>query len=202
MHTVYNESILLEAGLRPGDTLTGLSFRLNGTNTAPIWTVDDYQIRLATSLNSAGFLDDVFANNRGDDYTVVRSGELSYDGTEYETDGAGPHPFGEELTFDTTFTYNGGDLLLEYTHSFIDTDNNEPGVQEVSRADFFTDLEDANGLLAQTFFGQGFDAQERFFNASNGRATVVRFTVAVPEPGSAALLLGIGMIGVLRRRKM
>ena len=202
MHTVYNESILLKAGLRPGDTLTGLSFRLNGTNTAPIWTVEDYQIRLATSLNSAGFLDDVFANNRGDDYTVVRSGELTYDGSEYSTSDTGPHPFGEELTFDTTFTYNGGDLLLEYTHTLIDTDNNSPGTQEVSRADFFTNLDDGEGgLFAQTYFSGGFDAKERTFNASNGRATVVRFS-AVPEPGSAALLLGIGMIGVLRRRKM
>ena len=54
------------------------------------------------------------------------------------------------------------------------------------------------------FFGAGFDATERGFGTQFGEfsATIVRFDVtAVPEPSSTALLIGLGMIGVVRRRK-
>ena len=181
VHAVINESLLLSSGLVPGDVLTGLSFRVDGNQGSPIWSVDDYQIRLATSLNSAGNLNDDFTLNRGSDYTVVRSGPLSYDGTEYDDGNNGPggsHEFGEELTFDTPFTYQGGDLLLEYTHSPIDNSLNMTGVQELSLIDFFTDLSDADGDLAQTFFGESFDATTRGFDSADGRFPVVQFTVA------------------------
>ena len=82
---VYNESLLTEAGLSVGDVLTGLSFRLNAVDNAPIWSVDEYIIRLSTSQFSAGNLVADFATNRGSDFTEVRSGALSYDGTEYDT---------------------------------------------------------------------------------------------------------------------
>ena len=56
----------------------------------------------------------------------------------------------------------------------------------------------------QTFFGQGFNADERFFGTQFGEfsATIIQFDVAaVPEPSSTALLIGLGMIGVVRRRR-
>jgi len=56
----------------------------------------------------------------------------------------------------------------------------------------------------QTFFGSGFDATERGFGTQFGEfsATIIQFDVAaVPEPSSTALLIGLGMIGVVRRRR-
>ena len=221
VQTVYNASLLSAAGLNVGDELTGLRFRLNAVDNAPIWSVEDYQIRLATSNFSAGDLRNDFVANRGADYTVVRSGELTLDGTEFDTSstagstGPGtPNAFGPEFVFnDATFIYNGGDLLLEYTHTEIDNSLNSPGVQQTGRADGVTGFDGV-----QTLFGRDFDATERGFGTegvfdvdgttltsagSVGFAPIVQFTVAsaVPEPSSAALLVGIGMIGALRRRR-
>ena len=204
---VYDASLLSAAGLSVGDVLTGLSFRVNSVDNAPIWSVADYQIRLATSLNSAGNLDGDFTLNRGSDYTVVRSGALSYDGTEYDTSstaastGPGvPNAFGPALVFnDSTFTYNGGDLLLEYTHSEIDNSLNEPGVQQTARADAVT-----GGFAGvQSQFAPGFDGTLEDFNGfGNGFAPIVQFSVAAaPEPTSAVLLVGLGLVGVVRRRR-
>ena len=84
---VYDASLLSAAGLQAGDVLTGLSFRVGASalgGGAPLWSVDDYQIRLATSLNSAGSLNPDFTLNRGADFVTVRSGPLMYDGTEYD----------------------------------------------------------------------------------------------------------------------
>ena len=217
VHTVYNASLLAAAGLNAGDVLNGLQFRLNGPDNVPIWSVTDYQIRLGTSNFSAGDLRNDFADNRGADYTLVRSGALTLDGTEFDgsstapTAGPGtPNAFGPLWTFDTNFVYNGGDLLLEYTHTEIDNALNQPGVQQTARADGVTGF-----AGVQTLFGGGFDADARSFGTegvfdadgntltsagSVGFAPIVQFSV-VPEPSSAALLMGLGMIGVARRRK-
>ena len=208
VHTVYDASLLAAAGLNTGDVLTGLQFRLNAVDNAPLWSVADYQIRLATSNFSSGSLDDNFLLNRGSDYTVVRSGALAFDGTEFDTSaiaagtpstGPGtPNAFGPVFAFNNAnFTYNGGDLLLEYTHTDIDQSLNSPGVQQTGRADGVTGF-----AGVQTIFGSGFDATERGFGGGAGFAPIVQFSVAVPEPSSAALLMGIGMIGAVRRRKM
>ena len=218
VQTVYNASLLAAAGLNPGDVLNGLQFRLNGPDNVPIWSVSDYQIRLATSNFSAGDLRNEFADNRGGDYTVVRSGALTLDGSEFDgsstagSTGPGtPNAFGPLWTFDTNFVYNGGDLLLEYTHTAIDNSLNSPGVQQTARADGVTGF-----AGVQTLFGGGFDADARSFGTegvfdadgntvtsagSVGFAPIVQFSVAVPEPSSAALLVGIGMIGAVRRRR-
>ena len=217
VHTVYNASLLAAAGLNAGDVLNGLSFRLNGPDNVPIWSVTDYQIRLATSNFSAGDLRNDFADNRGADYTLVRSGALTLVGTEFDgsstagSTGPGtPNDFGPLWTFDTNFVYNGGDLLLEYTHTAIDNTLNSPGVQQTARADGVTGF-----AGVQTLFGSGFDATTRGFGTegvfdvdgntvtsagSVGFAPIVQFSV-VPEPSSAALLIGLGMIGVARRRR-
>lgn len=204
---VYNESLLTAAGLNVGDVLTGLSFRLNAVDNAPIWSVDEYIIRLSTSNFSAGNLVSDFADNRGTDFTEVRSGALSYDGTEYDTSstaastGPGvPNAFGPSLTFNqSTFTYNGGDLLLEYTHSEIDTSLNEPGVQQVARADAVTGFAGVQSSFSRDFnTTDGLD----FGGFGNEFAPIVQFDVAaVPEPTSAVLLMGLGLVGVVRRRR-
>ena len=129
VQVVYNESVLLSSGLQVGDVLNGLAFRVGagGTRESPNFSVENYIIRLSTSLNSAGDLADVFASNRGTDFTEVRSGALTFNAADFDdtstapSSGPGtPNAFGSVITFDNTFTYNGGDLLLEYTHN-LDT---------------------------------------------------------------------------------
>ena len=186
VQTVYNESVLLDSGLEIGDVLTGLSFRVgagiramaNTRREAPNFTVENYIIRLSTSNNSV--LSDTFADNRGDDLTVVRSGPLDFNAADYDDssialpqgqNGRTPNAFGPVITFDTTFTYQGGDLLLEYTHTEPQALNGEA---VISQADAVGSV---SGL--QTLFGQGFDATERFegFSRANSFGAVVRFSV-------------------------
>ena len=201
VHTVYNASRVADAGIQVGDVLTGLAFRIGGgpsTNRpAPNFRVDDYVIRLSTSQNSASLLSDTFADNRGADVITVHSGEVVFNAADYDHSnngsGEGPNDFGPTIVFDNTFTYTGGDLLLEYTHTgALPLDGETVAV---------TSQADAAGNLSaiETIFGDGFNATERGFSGGNNFAPVVQFTV-VPEP-SVGLLGGIALLGLLRRRR-
>ena len=162
---VYGASLVGAAGINIGDRISGLSFRLDSPSPAPVWSVADYQIRLATSLNGPGNLDRNFVNNRGADYTVVRTGPLTYKGTEYPVGGS-PNGFGQVISFTTSFTYTGGDLLLEYTHSPI----SEGGV--------FADAEWSTEPLAQAQFSAGFDStMESFGGDGRNGAVIVQFEI-------------------------
>ena len=186
VQTVYNESVLLDSGLEVGDVLTGLSFRVgagirttaNTRREAPNFTVENYIIRLSTSNNSALDLSDTFADNRGDDLTVVRSGSLDFNAADYDDssialsqgdNARAPNAFGSVITFDTTFTYQGGDLLLEYTHT-------EP---QPLNGSLVTSQADAVRVFAglQTLFGAGFDATESGFSGGNNFATAIQFSI-------------------------
>ena len=188
VHTVYNESVLAAAGLNAGDVLTGLSFRVNGSRVAPNFSANDYIIRLSTSQNSAGNLEPTFADNHGTDLTVVRSGAITFDAADYDDSSTAPlggpgtpNAFGPVITFDTTFTYQGGDLLLEYTHSPPLPLN---GTVAESRSDAVTNFNDEDeNPLVESLFGTGFDASEiSNFTPAPGLATIVQFAV-VPAPG-------------------
>ena len=161
---VYDEALVMAAGLQVGDEITGLSFRVDFQFDAPIWSVDRYKIAMASSVNSAGSLDPDFTVNRGVDYLVVRDGPLSYDGTEYTTDGF-PNDFGPAIEFQTPFIYAGGDLLLEYTHSVIDP--SAMGVV-VSAADA---TEMNAGIQSQ--FSAGFDTTMESFGGFGDQFGVV-----------------------------
>ena len=204
VHTVYNASRVAEAGIQVGDVLSGLAFRIGGgpsaNRPAPNFRVDDYVIRLSTSQNSALSLSSIFAENRGADAVTVHSGEVVFNAADYDDSnngsGEGPNEFGPTIVFDNTFTYNGGDLLLEYTHTgALALDGESSAV--TSQADAVNSLS-----AVHTLFGEGFDATEQGFgtggNATNF-APVVQFTV-VPEP-SVGLLSGIALLGLLRRRR-
>ena len=196
VQVVYGESLLIAADIQVGDQITGLAFRVEQGGGAPIWSVADYQIRLATSLNPPGSLDTNFIANRGGDYVVVRSGPLTYTGTEYPTGGS-PNTFGPVIPFNTSFTYNGGDLLLEYTHSMIANGG--------SRADA------ATIDLAQSKFSEGFDTTTGAFGgccdsfAPIIQVETVKKAPATPVPtlplfGLAILVSLLGLFGLRKLR--
>ena len=141
----------------------------------------------------------------------VHTGRVDFNAADYPNtnpstiDGTA-NPFGPSIEFNSAFTYEGGDLLLRYTHTDPEALN---GSLVTSRGDSISStftVPDFGDDRVQTFFGSGFDADERFFGTQFGEfsATIVQFAVvpaAVPEPSSTALLIGLGMIGVVRRRR-
>ena len=114
------------------------------------------------------------------------------------------------IGFDDDYVYTGGDLLLLYSHTAPQQlPDGSPLV--IASADSFSNTFTPTGepdfaAPTQNIFGSGFDANTRGFGEPGsglGGGTVVQFSVtqAVPEPSSAALLLGIGMISAVRRRR-
>ena len=221
---VYGEDLITAAGINPGDLLTGLAFRVDGgTSTtndqSPNFGVDDYVIQLGESIVAPGDLieNDFQSNAVGGALTQVRSGPLDFFQNDFDSDtnntsgsSGTPNAFGPEITFDTNYVYTGGDLLLLYSHTASRSivGNNDGFV--TAAADNFTNTFTATGdpdfaANTQIIFGGGFTANSRGFGAANtgdGGGTVVQFSVtAIPEPTSAALLMGLGLIGVARRRR-
>ena len=189
VQVVYGEGLLIAADIQVGDQITGLAFRVGQTYLAPIWSVADYQIRLATSLNPPGSLDPNFIANRGGDYVVARSGPLTYAGTEYPTGGA-PNAFGPVIPFSTSFTYTGGDLLLEYTHSTVA--NVAPNV--LSRAGADANL----AGLAQSQFSAGFNTTtESFGGAVAGYAPIIQLETVKKAPATPVPTLPLFGLGIL-----
>lgn len=169
---VYGQRVLLEAGIFGGARITGISFRADQSSMPPVGFLEDYQIRMATSLNPPGQLDPVFSVNRGPDFLVARAGPLMLDGSEYPV-GESPNEFGTVIHFDMPFDYWGGDLLLEYTHTEIDPCKFEPDCLEESNADAAVNV--AN---VQINFGLGYDVdQATFFEI--GACTIVRLEFVI-----------------------
>ena len=210
--TVYNESVITAAGINPGDVLTGLAFRVDGGNSAPNFTAIDYRIDLGRSINSAGNLVDIFADNADSNGLIsVRTGPLDFVAADYEAvnpnNSTGTaNAFGPEIEFENDFAYTGGDLLIRY---YTSTPLALGGVLTTSRADSVSttfETPDFSETGVFTLFGEGQDANTRFtqgFGAAPTSAPVLQFSVtpAIPEPTSAALLMGLGLIGVARRRR-
>ena len=80
--TIYDESLVLAAGINPGDQLTGLAFRVGGNNVVPNFTVENYIIDLGHALPTIQAnvnLIDVFDDNAvGGALTNVHTGCLLY----------------------------------------------------------------------------------------------------------------------------
>lgn len=182
---VFGNSLL--GDLHIGDVIAGLSFRVDAAaGTVPAQTIQNYEIRLSQSRNAPGSLSAVFANNRGLDEVIVRSGPLFIYAGDFPVGGR-PNSFGVMIRFTTPYVFQGGPLLLEVAHDGF------PAGGTWADADYPT------SLSAQTAFGTGFSAT----TADVGfypEAMVVDFDIA-PEPWSVALLgSGLAALALLRRR--
>ncbi|MEM7117509.1 MAG: hypothetical protein AAF614_34065 [Chloroflexota bacterium] len=159
-------------GLQAGDVITGLTFRTDRSVTSHYPTSNvhfsDYEISLGSPASAVGTLSNRFADNRGNDMVLVRSGRFDMAKNSFRKSSSKPHPFGQMITFDTPYTYQGGDLLLEITH----TGHSGNG------SHFLDVAKNLGNTQAQLIIGLGFQAtQTSAANNKTGRVFVVQFEV-------------------------
>jgi hypothetical protein len=169
-----------------GASLTGLRWRMDAGQassfppTTATWS--DYDIMLAQAANPIGAMSPTFADNMIAPVTV-RTGPLTVNPGAFPNSGS-PTAFGPLFSFSTPYVYQGGDLVLYFSHAgsnitqtaFLDAaDSDTPGYGTDFRAQF------AIGFHAPTAGGGGTDFQ--------ALVTLFQFAVAVPEPATWAMLV-------------
>jgi hypothetical protein len=135
-----------------------------------------------------------FATNFVGTPTTVRSGALTVNAGSYTAGATGttPNPFGPTVTFNSAYTYTGGNLLIEIRHSGSNIVNGS--------TDFLDCVPTTDPGYGVNFWSATATGNTATVGAAN-TFTVTRLTVApVPEPASMAVL-GIGALAMLRRRK-
>jgi hypothetical protein len=187
---VFSTSLL--SSLSIGELITGIGFRVEANESAlPAQTITSYNIGLGQSANAPGNLSATFADNRGADFTTVRSGPLTIN--------AGDFPGGTSLndlgwiSFSTPYQYEGGDLLVEISYEGFSSGRDVDAAWPYDSS------------LAETSFGSSYNsttADEGLYN----EAIVTGFTTEsniepVPEP-SAVIMFGVGaLLFVLRHAR-
>lgn len=129
----YGSALL--SNMPSGAKIVGMSIRLeSGSSAFTAETISNFEVRLSTPKNAPGALSTTFADNRGNDEVIVRTGPLVIEPADYPT-GATPNGFGKMIAFDTQFVYQGGDLMLE-----VGTEGLAGGNQRRTDAFFPTNL--------------------------------------------------------------
>jgi hypothetical protein len=121
-----------------GAEIVGLRYRLDESESSfEPGTVDDLEIRLSTSRAEPGALSTTFADNRGSDDLVVRSGPYEVRALDYPS-GNSPNGFGPLIAFSQAFVFLGGPLLLEVSTTALmpgrNVDNVFPATAESESA--------------------------------------------------------------------
>jgi len=170
-------------GLPVGARITELRFRLITNSVAfPTNTVtwSDYQVTLAQAANSISAMSTNFAANMLAP-VLVKNGALSLSANSFTT-GANPNQFGSFVVFDTPYVYQGGDLVMLFSHT---------GSDSASAA--FLDA------VTSTTPGYGTDfhaLSATSFNAADGASTSVTIAqiVFTYSPGAAIFLDGTNVV--------
>lgn len=187
----FGDSALALAGLKAGDRIVGLSFRLDGDEPLPLTaqTIANYTIVMATSTRAPGLLESVFTDNLGPDATTVRSGSITFGDGTFPADGA-PASLGT-IPFLTAFTYLGGPLVLDISHTtFPEGGRSVDAFTSMGASDFQAQFGSPGSLTAD-------------LGSVAGAGTVVRFDVAaVPEPETWAAVMALGCGGWVVARRL
>lgn len=178
-------SDLVAQGLQAGNLLTGVRARLNGITTMiGDRTSSDFEITLAQAAFDLANMSTTFATNMIDP-VLVRDGPLTiYD--ELMPESGVPRAFGQLISFDTPYTYQGGDLIFMF--------------RKRGFSDFTSvDGETTDSSIVRNLNSSGFGATSGNFQTS---FPVLQFelTSSAPEPSRALLLLA-GTLGVALRRR-
>jgi hypothetical protein len=177
-------SASLLSALHVGDQIVALAFRVQGGETAlPAQTIPNYEIRLSQSLNAPGSLSATFADNRGLDEVIARSGSLTINPGDFPG-GSSPNSFGW-ISFTTPYTYRGGNLLIEAAgQSFPGGGRDADAVYPYTAG------------LAQTAFGTGFGATMADLGFYNESIVLGLQVVPVPEPVWGSVLIVSFLLGL------
>lgn len=115
---VYSESLILAAGIKPGDVLTGIQLRM-ATNTAggppETFTYANWDLTISRSLKAPGSLAAFFFENIATDQVAARRGELTFKADAMPS-GKLINDWGVLIPFQKNYTYSGGPLLLTFSH--------------------------------------------------------------------------------------
>jgi hypothetical protein len=110
-------------GLPAGAQIRELRFRLatNSTLNFPAATVNwsDYEVTLAQAANPIASMSTTFAANLLNP-VLVKDGALSIGANQFST-GGNPNSFATLLALDTPYRYQGGDLVMHFTHPGSDS---------------------------------------------------------------------------------
>jgi len=113
-------------GLPAGARIMALGFRLdkNAAANFPVATTvtwSDYEVRLAQAANPITNISTTFAANLLNP-VLVKDGALSIGANQFSA-GGNPNPFGALAVLDTPYVYQGGDLVMHFTHNGSDSTN-------------------------------------------------------------------------------
>ena len=177
------------SGLPVGARITELRFRqyTNATTAFPTNTVtwSDYEITLAKAANNISTMSATFSANMTSP-VLVKRGPLSIGPNTFGTSPL-PNPFGSFVVFDTPYVYQGGDLVMLFTH---------PGSDSVNAA-FLDAVPTTSADYGATC--RAFSATT--FNATSGAAasaTIVQIVFApsisetIFRAGTNVIILGMG----------
>lgn len=176
-------------GLPVGARITQLGFRLQAgvTPSFPVATVNwsDYEVTLAQAANPISSMSTTFSANLRNP-VLVKSGALSLGANQF-TAGGNPNAFATLVTLDTPYVYQGGDLVMLFTHPGSDSTN--------------TTFLDA-ATSAAPGYGTSFRAlSANSFGATTGAAATVTIvellfsptiTQSVARTGNQVILTGAG----------
>ena len=182
-------------GLQPGDIITGLTLRLDGSKIES-WPTKDvtweaFNIKISPGVSELG---PTLADNFTATPTIARSGPLDMPAGSFPAPEETPRPFGMIIPFTTPHTYTGGDLLFEFRTITPDEVN------------FSNDAADPEQTSGQGVFASGIEATtagEPFFlnwviQLQVGEIAVLRFK-PVSRDASGQLVIGWTGTGVLEQ---
>lgn len=188
-------SQLEEIGI--GELITGLALRLDtaAVSQSSALAFSDYEITLAKAANPFGSISANFAANMIAPMKVLDAG-LTVPADSYPSGGT-PNAWGPALSFDSPYAYQGGDLVLLFSH----TGNGTATLHFDQLANNSDLVGNAIGKSFYAQFSEGFQA-ELATDLGVGIAGL-QFTV-VPEPAEYAALTGLALLGMafwMRKRR-
>ncbi|MCB1276334.1 PEP-CTERM sorting domain-containing protein [Prosthecobacter sp.] len=175
-------------GLVAGSVITGVRTRINsGNGMVGDRSISDFEITLAQAANAIGSMSTTFADNMLDP-VLVHDGAFSFFDAQMP-EGSTPNAFGQLVSFDTPYTYQGGDLVFMFSRPSV------TGGSGISTDHHFL----GDGTIVRRLYGGTFHAATG--SLDTGFAVLQLEFSSVPEP-SRALLLMVGLLGtgLLRKR--
>ena len=178
--------------------ISGIAFRAatNGAGAYPASALSyanfDIYLGKSAAANPAG-QSATFASNYAPSgpRTAVRTGALTLPASSFTEPANGVSPFGTTINFTTSYTYLGGDLVLE----FRQTGTGDPGSL------FFADSAASNGTVTAEIATNPNAYTATVADSPGSDVLITRFTFttnggsAAPEPSSLAFA-GVGLLGI------